>query len=65
MHYPLYMNKSQIQNVFSTFHSHKMQLVALLGLFYSPKWQIFLPFQILQLVKSLPLGTPLGRSLPL
>ena len=38
------MNKSQNQKVFSIFHSHKIDLWALLGFFYQPKWQIPYPF---------------------
>ena len=34
------------------FHSHKMNLLAILGLF-TDHWQISVPFQILQLMKSL------------
>ena len=52
------------------FHIHNMHLLALRS-FYAPKWQISLPFRILQVVKSLPFiyrkpekGTPFGRGLP-
>ena len=38
-------------------HSNKMHLLALLG-FQQPKWQIFLPFHVLQIVKSLPSHRP-------
>ena len=38
-------------------HSNKMYLLALLG-FQQPKWQIFLPFHVLQIVKSLPSHRP-------
>ena len=45
------MNELQNQNVFSTFHGHKIHLVALES-FCRPKWHISLPFRILQQVKS-------------
>ena len=44
------------------FHSHTIHLIALLGLFQKPKWQIFLSFQLLQLIPTL-WGTPFERSL--
>ena len=49
------MNKSQNENVFVTFFSHKMHVLDLLSSFYRPEWQIFLPCHILQQAKSLPL----------
>ena len=39
---------------FRLFQNHKMHLLAPLGLFAGRKWQISLPFHILQLVKFLP-----------
>jgi len=38
-------------------HKNNMHLLALLG-FHQLKWQIFLPFHVLQLVKSLPSHRP-------
>ena len=49
------MNKSQNENVFVTFFSHKLHVLDLLSSFYRPEWQIFLPCHILQQAKSLPL----------
>ena len=49
------MNKSQNENVFVTFFSHKLHVLDLLSSFYGPEWQIFLPCHILQQAKSLPL----------
>ena len=55
------------------FHSHKLRLFAFLyRSFQRPQWQISLPFQIFQLMKSVPSYTdpnpekdsPFGRSLP-
>ena len=43
---------------FPTFSSQKNSSVSPFGLFYRPKWQISLPFNILQLVKSLPFDIP-------
>ena len=49
------MNKSQNENVFVTFFSHKLHALDLLSSFYRPEWQIFLPCHILQQAKSRPL----------
>ena len=40
------------------FPSHKMHLLDLFGPFYRQKWQISLPFHILQILKSLPFHIP-------
>ena len=48
MHCPLNMNKSQNENVFVIFFSHKMHVLDLLSSFYRPEWQISLPCHILQ-----------------
>ena len=52
------MNKSQNQNVFSTLSQPQNTIVSHFRSFYRPKWQISLPFRILQLVKSLPYHIP-------
>ena len=49
--------KSQNQNVFRRFYSHKMHLLAI-WVFLQPKRQLSLPFHILQPVKSLQGGAP-------
>lgn len=54
MHCLLNMNKSQNQRFLDIFTAILVHLLALLTDFYKPKWQIFLPFHIIQLVKSLP-----------
>ena len=68
------MNKSQNQNVFSTFSWALNSSVSPFGTFYRPKWQISFPCKRLQLVKSLyypfiylenEKGIPFGRGHPM
>ena len=58
------MNKSLKQKVcfLNFFKALKCFICGPFGPFYSPKWQISLPFHILQLVKSLPFHIPGPRK---
>ena len=53
------MNKLQLkpERFLDFFHSHKMQRLALLGLF-TAEMMFYLPFHMPQLVKSLPFHIP-------
>ena len=56
--FQIWINHKNRKFVFSTFSQPWNVSVGPFGPFNCPKWQIFLPFHILQLVKSLPFHIP-------
>ena len=59
MHCLLNVNKSESQKAFTRRLSHRHNAsFSSFGPCYGPKWQISLPFHLLQLVKSLPFHIP-------